>query len=322
MRKCVKACKIVFFLLAVVLPVFAVSSTEKSKDIADAAEAKVLFPGNNDLVIRRAAFRWLIDDPENARLTILSGLRDADRVIRKRSIFEFYIRNGVQALPELLTLARDPDPQVMDMLLSCSKDLKEKHHSTLLLSAIAKESVLDSVRHQADKMINFTFHRDNKRLKDNPAFDHDLISIRLFQLPMEGWRFSADAAADGHTRGYFKKEFDDSKWKMLKIGTWEDQGFDSYDGIGWYRLSFDMPDEKACEAVELAFEAVDESAWVWLNGIYIGQHDIGPSGWDKPFWLDVTREIEWGKQNVLVVRVEDTAHAGGIWRPVSVELLK
>ena len=76
------------------------------------------------------------------------------------------------------------------------------------------------------------------------------------------------------------------------------------------------------KAVELYFRGVDESAWVWLNGKYVGQHDLGPSGWDKPFHLDVTGEILWGKENVLAVRVEDTQYGGGIWRPVSVEILK
>ena len=77
-----------------------------------------------------------------------------------------------------------------------------------------------------------------------------------------------------------------------------------------------------CNAVELAFGAVDESAWVWLNGKYIGKHDIGPDGWKVPFWLDVTREIRFGGENLLAVRVKDTEKAGGIWKPVTVDILK
>ena len=75
-------------------------------------------------------------------------------------------------------------------------------------------------------------------------------------------------------------------------------------------------------AVELHFEAVDECAWVWLNGIYVGQHDLGPNGWKTPFWIDVTKEIKWGQENVIVVRIQDTAGDGGIWKPVHVEVLK
>ena len=83
-----------------------------------------------------------------------------------------------------------------------------------------------------------------------------------------------------------------------------------------------MPQKMDCNAVELAFGAVDESAWVWLNGVYLGSHDIGPDGWNTAFALDCTKEVRWGEENVLVVRVLDTAQAGGIWKPIHVEILK
>ena len=43
---------------------------------------------------------------------------------------------------------------------------------------------------------------------------------------------------------------------------------------------------------------------------------------NKPFYLDVTKEVLWGKENVLTVRVEDTENAGGIWQGVSLEIWK
>ena len=46
------------------------------------------------------------------------------------------------------------------------------------------------------------------------------------------------------------------------------------------------------------------------------------SGRKVPFWLDVTREIRFGGENLLAVRVKDTEKAGGIWKPVTVDILK
>ena len=43
---------------------------------------------------------------------------------------------------------------------------------------------------------------------------------------------------------------------------------------------------------------------------------------DYTFKLDITKEVKWGAENVLVVRVEDTEGAGGIWKPVTVEVVK
>ena len=75
-------------------------------------------------------------------------------------------------------------------------------------------------------------------------------------------------------------------------------------------------------AVELHFESVDECAWVWLNGVYIGQHDLGTSGWQTPFSLDITKEVKWDAENVIVVRILDTAGAGGIYKPVHLQVLE
>ena len=79
---------------------------------------------------------------------------------------------------------------------------------------------------------------------------------------------------------------------------------------------------RAGRRVLLHLDGADYFADVWLNGKYIGKHDIGPDGWKVPFWLDVTREIRFGGENLLAVRVKDTEKAGGIWKPVTVDILK
>ena len=123
-------------------------------------------------------------------------------------------------------------------------------------------------------------------------------------------------------KGFFRPDTDLSAWKKIKMGVWEEQGFADYDGVAWYTIKFTMPEKMDSNAVEVAFDAVDESAWVWLNGIYLGAHDIGPEGWKEPFALDCTREIRWGKENTLTVRVYDAAYAGGIYKPVRIDILK
>ncbi|HOQ29152.1 MAG TPA: beta galactosidase jelly roll domain-containing protein, partial [Armatimonadota bacterium] len=117
-------------------------------------------------------------------------------------------------------------------------------------------------------------------------------------------------------------DLDDSKWPAIEIErSWESQGHE-YDGVAWYRGSFELPAKPDHNAVELHFDAVDECAWVWVNGIYVGQHDLGTAGWDRPFALDITREVRWGQKNQITVRVYDSAYAGGIWKPVRIDVLK
>ena len=74
--------------------------------------------------------------------------------------------------------------------------------------------------------------------------------------------------------------------------------------------------------VELCFGAVDEDAWVWLNGKYVGQRVKGEVAWNAPFRFDIGKEIAWGAENVLAVRVFDSRFGGGIWKPVRIEVLK
>ena len=291
------------------------------KKLSDPALCRDAMNGK-DPVLRRAAFRRLLENPETFRETALSGMADPDPLIRRRSLYEYGSRYGDAAFPQMKKMAADSDPQVIALLIAFSRQLKQKGNSVLLLKLIAEKGATPELRRQASKLVNFTFYRENKRLKDNPAFDHEIMKVKSVPLSLEGWRFRVDPMANGHEKGFFKEAFDDSRWKKLKIGAWEEQGYPGYDGIAWYRLRFHMPEKIDSEAVELAFGAVDESAWVWLNGVYIGQHDIGPNGWNRPFALDVTKEIRWNAENLLVVRVEDTTNAGGIWKPVAVEVLK
>ncbi len=93
-------------------------------------------------------------------------------------------------------------------------------------------------------------------------------------------------------------------------------------GVAWYRRSFTLPVRPEAERFELVFGAVDESTWVWLNGQPAGVHDIGPSGWDREFALDVSKGLRWGGANKIAVRVYNTAQAGGIWKPVTLRGLR
>jgi beta-galactosidase/beta-glucuronidase len=98
--------------------------------------------------------------------------------------------------------------------------------------------------------------------------------------------------------------------------------------VVWYILDFDLPKKPDVGKVddviseELSFEGVDEEAWVWLNGQYIGQHCEGLNGWNRPFRFDIKREVRWGTKNRLVVRVSDTTLGGGIHKQVLVEVMK
>jgi hypothetical protein len=82
-----------------------------------------------------------------------------------------------------------------------------------------------------------------------------------------------------------------------------------------------VPAELAGKKAILSFGAVDEEAWVYLNGELVGEHTTASTGgtvdmiWDKPFEVPLPG-LRPGEENVIAVRVTDTTLAGGIYKPV------
>ena len=190
-----------------------------------------------------------------------------------------------------------------------------------LLERIAAKEQLLEIRKIAAQA-SWPFHREIKLLRNDPTWDYEVKTVASIPLQNLEWRFCTDPGQNGHLKGFFKNTFNTASWKKIRMGVWEKQGYPGYDGVAWYQIRFTMPPKMDCNAVEIVFDGVDESAWVWLNGIYLGAHDMGPAGWQVPFAVDCRNEIRWGKENILTVRVFDAAFSGGIYKPLRVEILK
>jgi len=299
--------------LAVLLSVFSVC-------IAFSAAAGEGVDSEND-VARRAAFRKLLERDRAA--AIRKGLKHSDPVLRSRALLELFRDRREVALPELKRLAADRDFRVRMTVLGCLGELPDSSERRAV-AKILRENSSEAVLSAAAGRIAapFRFRRTKPRLSERDDWDYAITTLSSTELPVRGWKFTTDPEANGHERNFFAENFDDSRWKTIAVGNWETQGFPGYDGFAWYRITFDAPKKIDCNAVELGFGGVDEEAWVWLNGTYVGQHAVGTSGWDKPFALDVTDELRWGGRNVLVVRVHDARQAGGIWKPIKLDILR
>ena len=109
-------------------------------------------------------------------------------------------------------------------------------------------------------------------------------------------------------------DFDDSNWATIDIGrAWEDQGYDNYDEGAWYRARIEVKAEEG-RPVHLAFGGVDNSAYVYVNGIFVGEHH----GWNNSFILDISEAVDRKGPNVVAVRVFDGRDMGGIYGTVEV----
>jgi hypothetical protein len=153
---------------------------------------------------------------------------------------------------------------------------------------------------------------------DTSTFGDLLIAQSLlFDIPNDGWHFKLDPENKGRDARWFADETPSTDWASIETGKfWEEQGYD-YDGVAWYRRTIGVPNIPAGKKITLVLGAADESAWVYLNGELIGEHDIGEGGWDQRVAIDVTGKLRTG-QNNLAIRVLDRTGPGGLWKSVKI----
>lgn len=267
----------------------------------------------------RRAFRAAIErDPACVR----RYLNHSDAEVRRYALYLVAKQQGVAALPDLEKALKDPDPQVELLAAEALAGLTKQSPEAQKLLMQAAASTRSLAVAETAARASWPFHRDVKLLRNDPDWDHEVTVLKTVVLPEKNWSFITDPMRNGHLKGFFEPMFDASAWRKINLGYWEFQGVEDYDGIAWYRIKFRMPPEIRNNAVEIHFGGVDESAWVWLNGKYLGCHDLGEEGEGKPFALDCSREIIWNGENVLAVRIGDTGNAGGLTHRVHIEVLQ
>lgn len=160
--------------------------------------------------------------------------------------------------------------------------------------------------------------------------DYDVMKRNLTTvaaLPEEGWLFKPDPDGVGVKSEYFRVDFPTKEMQSIMIADfWDTQGHSDL-SQGWYRLSYDCPIIPAAEQgkrVYLHFAAVDESAWVYIDGELVGWYDTAyPSRtWTSPFLIEVTGNLRSGETHLLVIRVGNGRAAGGIYKPVTLMVEK
>jgi beta-galactosidase len=156
-----------------------------------------------------------------------------------------------------------------------------------------------------------------------------------------GWRFNRQGTPGAGTEPEFvgveRPGYDDSTWQKIVVPhTWDaspDNPFAApghFRGVGWYRRGLEIPSGWRGRRVLMHFNGVFQVTDVWVNGRHVGQHTGGYTS----FALDVTNAVEFGKTNVVAVKVNDVlspfiapaeernvANYGGIYRSVWLEVL-
>ena len=141
--------------------------------------------------------------------------------------------------------------------------------------------------------------------------------IERRQLLDSDWKFFL-----GDTASAKLKDFNDMGWRNLDLPhDWSIEGkiyqknptgcpggyFPA--GIGWYRKSFKVPGDWKTKNVSIYFEGVYMNSEVFINEKSLGIYPYGYSS----FSYDLTPYLDFDKENVIAVRVDNSQQLNCRW---------
>lgn len=126
---------------------------------------------------------------------------------------------------------------------------------------------------------------------------------------------SAEGKEDkGLSDSWFSPKLDDAGWQEISVpGPWEENGQPNLDGYGWYRKRFTLPKGLARKSVILSGDTLDDFAWVYVNGKLVKK----TTNWNETWKVDVSSLLNYGGENVIVLRIVDTCFLGGVRGDIS-----
>ena len=81
-------------------------------------------------------------------------------------------------------------------------------------------------------------------------------------------------------------------------------------GLGWYKKSFQLSDDKRNKRISILFDGIYENSSVWINGHFLGKRPNGYLG----FEYDLTPYVNFGKaNNEILVKVDNASQPNSRW---------
>lgn len=137
--------------------------------------------------------------------------------------------------------------------------------------------------------------------------------LSLLQSMKGTWSFSI-----GINDEWVSPKYDDSGWETIKVpSSWEDQGFNGYNGYAFYRKKVTISSAHKGRMLYLCMGYIDDVDAVFLNG-----HKIGSTGGFPPQYVTAynaervyfipEQYINFDGSNQVAVKVYDSYQNGGI----------
>lgn len=138
-----------------------------------------------------------------------------------------------------------------------------------------------------------------------PEYPRPDFQRESFQNLNGEWEFAFDDKNLGITEKWYDAKPFTRRITVPYVYQCEMSGIGERDfhNIVWYKRQVIIPKEEGKDQLILHFGAADYKAMVWVNGNFIGEH----FGGNTPFSFDITKNVAFGEENTIAVRVIDDA---------------
>lgn len=136
------------------------------------------------------------------------------------------------------------------------------------------------------------------------------ITDRTKECINQGWRFLLGSP----TAKNYQADLDDSSWELVSVphtlkltsldldNCKDDKRQLTFQrDVGWYRRNINVSIDNN-KKVFLEFEGAHQRTTLWVNGIRVGEFDVG--GY-TPFQFDISNYVEFGKTNQITLLVDN-----------------
>ena len=208
--------------------------------------------------------------------------------------------------------------------LAAVEDIYCTEISTRFLNQYVGEEDEQEIKSMLKSVLSWDIVRNAS--KDRPIiadesspFPVDKVVESHYLVPAKAlaeWKFKS-AAKDrsvnrrvrdiGTTEGWWRKDYDDSKWAIIKTpGIWGESGYPATT-IGWYRTAIMIP---KAERVFLNGMKLSDYSDIYINGELVKK----TNGWKEQFNAEITDYVTFDKPTIIAIRIVNTYEQGGyIW---------
>lgn len=153
------------------------------------------------------------------------------------------------------------------------------------------------------------FLYEEKRLRNVSSKPSSEYFEWLNQLEKVDYQTFFDDEESYAIEDYTKSDFDDSHWKSMRLPKWLSGEFQDFDGVIWFRKSFEVNSPLPEGDYYLSLGGIDDNDITYLNGIKIGQ----TRDWTKKRNYKIPTDLLKQGTNVISIQVTDGASNGGIY---------